>query len=119
MTRNARTIDVYMDGFRRTDRSQILSCLTDDVEWWIPGAFHVRGKDEFATHIVDDGFAGHPEITVSRLIEADDVVVAEGSVRAPRQDGTVLDLVFCDVFDMRDGRIRRLVSYLMEAKPAG
>ena len=108
-----------MDGFRRTDRSQILSCLTDDVEWVLPGAFHVRGKDAFATHIVDEGFVGQPTITVTRLIEADDVVVAEGSVRAPRQDGAILDLVFCDVFDMRDGKIRRLVSYLMEAKPAG
>jgi ketosteroid isomerase-like protein len=40
------------------------------------------------------------------------VVVAEGSVRAPRTDGSVLNLVFCDVFDMRDAKIRRLVSYL-------
>ena len=55
-------------------------------------------------------------ITVSRLTEEDNVVVAEGSVRAPKQDGGFLDLVFCDVFDMRDGKIRRLVSYLMETK---
>ena len=105
-----------MDGFRKTDRPLILSCLTDDVEWVIPDVFHVRGKDDFAKHIVDDGFVGHPLIAVSRLTEEDDVVVAEGSVRAPKQDGSVLNLVFCDVFDMRDGKIRRLVSYLMETK---
>jgi len=116
MTLNERTIEAYMDGFRTTDSPQILSCLTDDVEWVIPGAFHVRGKDNFAGHIVDDGFAGHPLITVSRMTEEEDVVVAEGSVRAPKQDGTFLDLVFCDVFDMRNGKIRRLVSYLMETK---
>ncbi len=116
MTPNKRTIEAYMDGFRKTDRPQILSCLTDDGEWVIPGAFHVRGKDDFARHIVDEGFVGHPLITVSRLTEEDDVVVAEGSVRALKQDGTLLDLVFCDVFDMRDGKVRRLVSYLMETK---
>jgi len=116
MTQNQRTIDLYMDGFRRTDRPQILSCLTDDVEWVIPGMFHVRGKDEFARHIVDEGFVGQPQIIVSRLLEAGDVVVAEGSVRAPKTDGTVLNLVFCDVFDMRGGKIRRLISYLMETK---
>ena len=82
----------------------------------IPGAFHVQGKDAFATHIVDEGFAGHPLITISRLTEEDDVVVAEGAVRAPKTDGTFLDLVFCDVFDMQEGKIRRLVSYLMEKK---
>jgi uncharacterized protein len=116
MTLNKRTVEAYMDGFRKTDRPLILSCLTDDVEWVIPGVFHVRGKDDFAKHIVDDGFVGHPLIAVSRLTEEDDVVVAEGSVRAPKQDGSVLNLVFCDVFDMRDGKIRRLVSYLMETK---
>jgi ketosteroid isomerase-like protein len=116
MTPNKRTIEAYMDGFRKTDRPQILSCLTDDVEWVLPGAFHVRGKDDFATHIVDEGFVGHSEITVSRLMEEDDVLVAEGSVRAPKQGGTFLNLVFCDVFDMRNGKIRRLVSYLMETQ---
>ena len=58
MTRNQRTIDEYMDGFRQTDRARILSCLTDDVEWVIPGAFHVHGKDEFAGHIVDEDSSG-------------------------------------------------------------
>ena len=105
-----------MEGFRRTDRSRILSCLTDDIEWEIPGAFHVRGKEDFAKHIVGEGFVDRPAITVSRLTEADDVVVAEGSVRTERKDGTVLSLAFCDVFEMRDGRIRRLISYLMETK---
>ena len=116
MTLNKRTVEAYMDGFRKTDRLHILSCLTDDVEWVIPGVFHVRGKDDFAKHIVDEGFVGHPLITVSRLTEEDNVVVAEGAVRAPKQDGGLLNLVFCVVFDMRDGKIRRLVSYLMETK---
>ena len=105
-----------MDGFRRTDRVQILSCLTNDVEWEIPGAFHVRGKEEFDKHIVDEGFVGNPAITVTRLTEANDVVVAEGSVRTQRKDGTFLNLVFCDVFEMQSGKIRRLISYLIEIK---
>jgi ketosteroid isomerase-like protein len=116
MTQNKRTVEAYMEAFGKTDRLQVLSCLTDDVEWMVPGAFHVRGKVEFAKHIVDEGFVGHPAIAVSRLVEEDDVVVAEGSVRAPKEDGTFLDLVFCDVFDMRNGKIRRLTSYLVETK---
>ena len=116
MTPNQRTVERYMDGFRGTDRKQILSCLTDDVRWLIPGFFDVRGRDGFEGHIVDEGFADRPEITVTRLIEADDVVVAEGFVRAPRTDGSVVHLVFCDVFEMRDAKIRSLTSYLMETK---
>ena len=118
MTQNKQTVTRYMDGFRTTDRELILSCLTEDVAWKIPGMFEVRGKAEFATHIVDEGFVGKPVITVSRLVEENDVVIAEGSVRAPREDGGILDLAFCDVFEMRDGKISRLVSYLVPVKQA-
>ena len=104
MTQNKRIVETYMEGFRTTDRPKILSCLTDDVEWVLPGAFHIRGKDAFNSHIVDDGFATRPEIVVNRLLEADDVVVAEGTVRTERTDGTVLNLVFCDVFEMQSAR---------------
>jgi ketosteroid isomerase-like protein len=65
---------------------------------------------------VDEGFTGTPVITIDRTIETDDVVVAEGTVLAPRTDGTFMTLAICDVFDMREGKIRRLVSYLMETK---
>jgi ketosteroid isomerase-like protein len=116
MTANKQTIETYMDGFRNTDRTRILSCLTDDVEWLIPGWFHTHGIDDFAQHIVDEGFAGKPEITVARLVEEEDVVVAEGTVRAGRTDGGVMNLVFCDVFEMRAAKIKKLTSYLMEIK---
>jgi ketosteroid isomerase-like protein len=116
MTPNKQIVENYMDGFRNTDRGRILSCLSDDVEWLIPGWFHTHGIEEFAKHIVDEGFAGKPEITVTRLVEEGDVVVAEGSVRAGRVDGGVMNLVFCDVFEMRDAKIRKLTSYLMEIK---
>ena len=59
------------------------------------------------------GAAGPPEITVTRMVEEDDVVVAEGTVRNALQDGGVLSLVYCDVFLMRDNQIRHLTSYLM------
>ena len=116
MTENKKTVDAYMDAFRKTDRPRILECLTDDVEWWIPGMFDVKGKEAFNAHIVDPGFEGHPDIKVDRLVEEHDVVVAEGSVVAPRADGSHMNLVFCDVFEMRGGKIRRLVSYLMEVQ---
>jgi ketosteroid isomerase-like protein len=108
-----------MDAFGRSDHAQVLACLTDDVEWELPGAFSIRGKEAFDRHIQGEGFVGSPVISVSRMIEADDVVVAEGSVRTRRTDGASLDLAFCDVFEMRDGLICRLRSYLMELQRAG
>jgi ketosteroid isomerase-like protein len=106
-----------MDGFRKGDHAQILACLTDDVEWLIPGAFAAHGKTEFDAQIENEGFVGRPDIRVTRLTEEAGVVVAEGNVRTETKDGAILDLVFCDVFEMHETKIRRLVSYLMAMKP--
>lgn len=116
MSRNKQTVQKYMDAFTRSDHAEILSCLTDDVEWVLPGAFDLSGKDAFDKEIENDAFVGSPTITVTRMTEEDDVVVAEGSVRAARRDGGFLNAVFCDVFIMQDAKIRHLTSYLMEVK---
>ena len=105
-----------MEGFRRSDHSMVLSCLTDDVEWVIPGMFRIQGKDAFDKEIEDEAFTGSPIIAVTRITEENDVVLAEGSVRAQRKDGDVLDAVFCDAFEMENGKIKKLTSYLMEVK---
>jgi len=116
MSDNKRTIEKYINGFNRTDHAQILDCLTDDVEWIIPGFFHVSGKDAFDREIENDAFVGSPTIKVVRLTEENDVVVAEGSVRSARKDGGILNAVFCDVFEMRNAKIQRLTSYVAEVK---
>ena len=116
MSENKSTVERYLEGFRKSDHAQILSCLTDDVEWEMPGAFHLVGKVAFDKEIENDAFVGSPTITTSRMIEENDVVVVEGRVRAMRRDGGVLNAVFCDVFVMNNARIRRLTTYLAEVK---
>src|SRR6185295_1117251 len=113
MTENKKTVEKYIEGFRKSDHELILSCLTDDVEWIIPGWFHIVGKEAFDKEIENDAFVGSPQLTIERLIEENDVVVAEGTVRAQKRDGGLLNAVFCDVFTMQDGKIKQLVSYLM------
>jgi ketosteroid isomerase-like protein len=116
MTENKKIVERYLDGFRKSDHEQILSCLTEDVEWEMPGAFHLVGKQAFDKEIENDAFVGSPTITTTRMVEENDVVVVEGRVRAKRKDGGVLNAVFCDVFVMSNARIRRLTTYLAEVK---
>lgn len=116
MTQNEQIVTKYMEGFRRSDHAQILSCLADDVEWEIPGAFHLHGKEAFDKEIENEAFVGSPTVTVTRMTEENDVVVAEGSVRTQRKDGNALSLRYCDVFVMQAGKIKHLISYLMEVK---
>ena len=116
MTDNKKIVKIYMDGFNQSDHEQILSCLTDDVEWVLPGVFHLTGKIEFDKEIENPAFEGKPEIIITRMVEENNIVVAEGAVRAKKKDADYINLVFCDVFEMKEGLIKQLTSYLMEVK---
>ena len=116
MSANKTTVARYLDGFRTGDHALILSCLTDDVIWDLPGTFHLVGKAAFDKEIENPAFQGPPEIAVSRTTEENDVVIVEGTVRAQRADGERLHLAFVDVFELHDGKISRLISYLMDLK---
>lgn len=114
MSENKATVDKYMEGFRRGDHATILSCLTEDVEWIIPGAFVKKGKKEFDAEIENPAFQGRPVITVTRTTEENGVIVSEGTVRTQKITGEFINLAMCDVFEMKGAKIRRLTSYLMD-----
>jgi ketosteroid isomerase-like protein len=116
MTENKKMVEKYMDGFNKSDHKQILSCLTEDIEWILPGIFHHIGKDAFDKEIENPAFEGKPIIVVTRAIEENNIVITEGTVRAKKNDAEYINLVFCDVFEMKDGLINKLTSYLMEIK---
>ena len=116
MTENKKTVEKYLDGFNKSDHKQILSCLTEDVEWILPGVFHHAGKDAFDKEIENPAFEGKPVIVITRATEENNVVITEGTVRAKKKDAEYINLVFCDVFEMKNGLINKLTSYLMEVK---
>lgn len=102
-----------MDGFRNTDHEMILSCLTPDVIWEMPGYFYHEGIEAFDKEIENPMADGDPLIEIFRMIEEENFVVAEGSVKAKLKDGNLIDAVFCDVFHFRDEKICKLTSYVM------
>ncbi len=113
MSANKQIVEKYLEGFRRSDHAMVLECLTDDVQWVLPGAFHITGKVAFDKEIESDCFVGSPQITTLRMVEENDVVIAEGTVRTERKEGGFLNLVFCDVFEMERTKIKKLTTYLV------
>lgn len=113
MSENKRTVQRYMDGFNASDHEMILSCLSDDIVWHMPGFFHLEGKAAFDNEIENDAFIGPPTINIIRMVEENNVVVAEGSVTCKIKAGGMLDAVFCDVFQMENGKVKHLQTYQM------
>ncbi len=116
MSRNTETIERYLDGFRRGDHAQILSCLTDDIEWTVFGAFHLTGKQAYDNAIEGSGFAGPPRLEVIRMVEEGDVVMAKLTGSVTRDTGEVVRMSMAEVFVMRSGKITERRAWVIELK---
>jgi ketosteroid isomerase-like protein len=106
MSRNTETVNAYLDGFRRNDHERILSCLTEDIQWTVFGAFQLTGKAAYDKAI--DGapeFIDPPDLQVVRMVEQGDVVMAELTGTAKRAAGGEMRMSMAEVFVMRDGKI--------------
>ena len=114
MSQNKQTVERYLDGFRKHDHAQILSCLTDDIEWTVFGAFHLSGKQAYDEAIEGEGFSGPPTLDVVRMVEEDDVLMAELTGAATRDDGSVMRMSMAEVFVMRDGLIAERRAWVIE-----
>lgn len=113
---NKSTIKKYINGFNKSDHEQILSCLTDDIVWEMPGFFHLEGKVAFDGEIENPAFEGRPIVVITRMMEEGDLVVAEGTVQSKRKGGEIFNAVFCDVFEMQNSLIKKLTGYIAEIK---
>jgi len=104
-------VEKYIEGFCRSDHAQILSCLTDDVVWELHGCKTLQGKEAFDAEIENDGFEGSPTLTIDRLIEEGDSVVATGGGSVDQRGGDRLTFVFCEVFTFAGDAVSRLDTY--------
>ncbi len=116
MSTNKETIERYIDGFNKSDHAQILSCLNDDIIWEMPGFFHHVGKEAFDKEIENDAFEGRPVVTITRMTEENHVVITEGKVLTKLKGGPEIPMIFCDVFEMRDGKISKLIGFIAQLK---
>ena len=116
MSANKETVRKYIDGFNKNDHAQILSCLTEDIEWTVFGYFHLVGKEAYDQAIDGPAFAGPPVLEIVRLVEEGDQVMAEIAGQVPRPDGGTTRMVMAEVFAMRDALICERRAFVIELK---
>ncbi|HYK93837.1 MAG TPA: nuclear transport factor 2 family protein [Thermoplasmata archaeon] len=110
MSPNKKIVEAYLS---RRATSELSRLVADDVEWveWADGVpasgVRTRGKAAFIRNFGDDEL----RTQIARMTEEGDVVVAEGVTRVLKKDGRVFTVQFCDIFDLEDGKVKRLTTY--------
>jgi uncharacterized protein len=104
-------VERYIEGFRRGDHAQILSCLSDEIVWTVHGYKTFKGKSAFDAEIENEGFQGRPSITIERLIEEGNSVVATGEGSVAQTDGEPRGFAFSEVFTFSEDQVSRLDTY--------
>jgi ketosteroid isomerase-like protein len=117
MSPNKKVIEAYLGS---PDRSKAAPLLAEDVEWieWgegvPPTGVRTQGKSAFLQNFGDDEL----RCEILRMVEENNVVVAEGIARVHKKDGHILSVRFCDIFELETGKIKRLSSFAALLKDA-
>jgi ketosteroid isomerase-like protein len=117
MSAHQDVIERYIEGFRRGDHAQVLSCLADDIVWVLHGHQAVRGKAAFAAEIATDLFDGKPALEIFRRVEQGDVVAVFGGGSVTRKGGEIADFAFSELFVFEGERISRIETYHVWTAP--
>jgi uncharacterized protein len=119
MSENKAVVEAYQASLGNLDWAAVASYLTDDVERveWADGfpqsGVPVRGK---AAVVKDMETTNKFQIQSTRLTEENNVVVAECVVRVPMKEGGTFVGRCCAVYELQNGKIRRMSSFVAENK---
>ena len=113
MSDHKQIVERYFEGFRQSDHELILSLLTDDVTWYLPGHRDLAGKAAFDAEIENPDFEGSPTLRIDRLVEEGDVVIAVGEGQGRHKEAGPFRFAYSDVFVFRGALIERVESYVV------
>lgn len=109
---NKEIVRQVAQGLLDADIDKVLSHMTDDVQMGWPGYFELEpGKDAIRKF-----FADIPEIvsgSIESLIADGDTVAGTGRVTTRHKDGSLKNSFFCDVYELENGKVKRLKSYMV------
>jgi uncharacterized protein len=114
MTPNKRLVESYY----ASTGTEYASLLADDVElvdWDIgvpPSGAVTRGKAAYVENRGSRKFRSQ----IARMTEEGNVVVVEGDARGTKKDGTPWTVHFCDIYEIENGKVKRVSTFGVDLK---
>jgi len=109
MSSNKQIVQNYFES-QGTDYSRLLADDVELVEWVDNGpasGVQTHGK---AAYVANRGSRSY-ETKIVRMTEENDVVLVEGIARGAKKEGGYWRVQFCDIFELKNGKIQRLSAF--------
>jgi len=114
MSANKKVVESYF-GSTGTDYARVLA---DDVELveWADGVAATGARTLGKAAFVENRGTREFRTEVTRLTEEGRVVVAEGMAHGSTKEGHPWTVRFCDIFEVEDGKVKRMTSIGVSVK---
>lgn len=114
---NKEIVKKAISAFLTSDIEAALELMADDIKMGWPGFFDLEpGKES-----IREFFKSVPELISSEvysLIAEGNKVAGNGMVVSREENGSVKNSFFCDVYQLENGKIKEIKSYMVfEQKP--
>lgn len=109
---NKRILQQANAAVRAGDNEGFLAFCTEDVVWATVGGDTLHGKAAVRAWMATD-YSTPPEFTVDRLVADGENVVALGHIVARDGQGRRVRNAYCDVWQVRDGKLAALQAYVI------
>lgn len=114
--KNKEVVKQVIDAFLNADTERALSYMTEDVKMGWPGYFDLEpGKDAIRKF-----FKEVPEMvsnSIGNFIEEGNKIVGTGTITAKHADGSLKNSFFCDVYELENGKVKEIKSYMVFEQP--
>jgi ketosteroid isomerase-like protein len=105
------------EAFTTNSLEDFYAHCTDDIEWTMAGEGTHKGIDnirQMMQKATEDCGASFPKIFVTKMIADGDSVASYGTMSMKNKDGNDDHFDYCDIYDFRDGKIAKLISFVIK-----
>ncbi len=113
---NKTILQQIIRGFDENDFDLIIDSVTEDMTWEMLGTTSINGKTALKKWFKDTEGMQLLESTKDHIILQDDTATVDGVAKCKGPDGTIYDMFYADVYEFRDGKVSKMISYTLPRK---
>jgi hypothetical protein len=113
---NKEVVQQVIAAFDKNDVDAILSNFTDNAEWHMRPGKIAAGKTAIREFFGEmSGMEMETSIKKHIIVNGDNAAV-DGEVKCKDPNGKVYDMYYCDIYELENGKVNKLISYTVDKK---